>query len=85
MVPMALSKVLPTSKRETKKMIRYSIFLFSVLGMAATAIAHVTPMNASTAAEVRGTTIVYVTAAAVPAHHIVLQKCAIEDCSDTTQ
>lgn len=64
-------------------MIRYSIFLFSVIGMAATAIAHVTPAPATLASH--GTSIAYRTLAAAPAHGLVLEKCALEDCSDTPQ
>jgi hypothetical protein len=80
---MAQGKFLPSSKRETKKMIRYSIFLFSVLGMAATAIAHVTPAPATPSSH--GTSIAYRTVAAAPAHNLILEKCAVEDCSDTPQ
>jgi hypothetical protein len=66
-------------------MIRYSIFTFSVLGMAATAIAHVIPLNAQTGAISHGTSIAYQTAMATNAHPLILHKCALEDCSDTPQ
>ena len=66
-------------------MIRYSIFMFSVLGMAATAIAHVIPLTAQTGTISHGTSIVYQTAMATNGHPLVLHKCALEDCSDTPQ
>ena len=66
-------------------MIRYSIFMFSILGMAATAIAHVVPLTAQTGTVSHGTSIVYQTAMATTAHPLVLHKCALEDCSDTPQ
>jgi predicted restriction endonuclease len=67
-------------------MIRYSIFTFSVLGMAATAIAHVIPLTSQNPGTTsHGTSIVYQTAMATTVHPLILQKCALEDCSDTPQ
>jgi len=72
-------------------MIRYSLFLAIIAGTAATAIASVNPDNTQMAAiQSSGSSTVYQTsygpiALNIPAHHLVLQKCALEDCSDTPQ
>jgi hypothetical protein len=69
-------------------MIRYSIFLLSLIGMAATAIAHVDGGARFTdfgSVNSHGASIVYQTAVGMPSHQIVLEQCALEDCSDTPQ
>ena len=72
-------------------MIRYSLFLAIVAGTAATAIASVNPHTAQVAGiQYSGASTIYKTSSApvamnILAHHVVLQKCAVEDCSDTPQ
>ena len=68
-------------------MIRYTLFLGLVIGGAATALAHVQP---NTGGQWQADSVVYRTNNAqmafnVPAGHRVLEKCALEDCSDTPQ
>jgi hypothetical protein len=85
--------LLPRFARESKKMIRYTIFIAIVIGSAATAIANVNPVTRTIPASEMGASIVYKTSAAPAApivlamadHHLKLQKCALEDCSDTPQ
>jgi hypothetical protein len=72
-------------------MIRYSLFLAIIAGTAATAIASVNPSaNSVATVQSSGSSTVYKTsvdtlALNVPAHHVVLEQCAVEDCSDTPQ
>ena len=71
-------------------MIRYTIFMAIVIGTAATAIANVNPATRAIPASEMGASIVYKTSAApivlaIADHHLKLQKCALEDCSDTPQ
>ena len=87
MVATQFSKVLPTSMRETNKMIRYTLFLGLVIGSAATALAHVQTSNS---VQLHADSVVYRTndaqiALNVPAKPLVLHKCVLEDCSDTPQ
>ena len=68
-------------------MIRYTLFLALIIGSAATALAHVQPGNS---VQLQADSVVYRSndtqiALNVPVKHIVLQKCALEDCSDTPQ
>ena len=70
-------------------MIRYTLFLALVIGGAATALAHVQP-SASNSVQLRADSVAYRTndsqiALNVPTKHLVLQKCVLEDCSDTPQ
>ncbi len=67
-------------------MIRYSLFLGLIVGSTAAALAHVQPDNALTHFD----QVVYFdddakVALAEPTHRLILQKCAVEDCSDTPQ
>ena len=71
-------------------MIRYTLFIAIIAGTAATAIASVNPQRAPLDLQSSGSSVVYKTNLAslelgVPAHHVVLEKCAVEDCSDTPQ
>lgn len=72
-------------------MIRYSLFLAIIAGTAATAIASVNPVaNHMASVQSSGSSIVYKTSADtialnLPRHHLVLEQCAVEDCSDTPQ
>ena len=68
-------------------MIRYTLFLGLVIGSAATALAHVQPNNS---VQLHADSVAYLTserqiALNVPAKRLVLQKCGLEDCSDTPQ
>lgn len=71
-------------------MIRYTVFLAIVIGTAATAIANVNPVSRAIPMNETGTSIAYKTTAAPLVlasadHHVKLQQCALEDCSDTPQ
>ena len=71
-------------------MIRYTIFLAVVAGFAATAIAKVEPVKTHKFEDPTAITVAYKSTAdqlamLVPARHTILQKCALEDCSDTPQ
>ena len=71
-------------------MIRYTIFLAVVAGFAASAIAKVEPVKTHQFEDPTAITVAYKTnwlqvANFGPARHTVLQKCAVEDCSDTPQ
>jgi hypothetical protein len=66
-------------------MIRYSMFLFGVIGMGATAIASVAPLHGPARDASFGSVTVFQTTMADTSHKLVLQKCALEDCSDTPQ
>jgi hypothetical protein len=63
-------------------MIRYSIFIITVLATAATALASVKPLT-DFAIDPTAVTVIYKNLHVAPAHKIVLEKCALEDCSDT--
>jgi hypothetical protein len=63
-------------------MIRYSLFIITVLATAATAIASVKPATQFTI-DPTAVTVVYKTYDMAPVRKIVLEKCALEDCSDT--
>ena len=67
-------------------MIRYALFLGLVIGSTATALAHVHSETTPTQID----QVAYVDeeaklALAEPAEPLILQKCAVEDCSDTPQ
>ena len=64
-------------------MIRYTFFVLTVLGTAATAIAHVEPTNTAVASNPKNVSIFYKTDATPFIGTLVLEKCAKEDCSDT--
>jgi hypothetical protein len=66
-------------------MIRYTLFLAAVLGTAATAIASVKPADRFALTDPTAISIFYKTDATPALQHVVLAKCAIEDCSDTPQ
>ena len=67
-------------------MIRYALFLGLIIGTTATALAHVQPDTAPAHFD----QVVYFDedakmALAEPTQPLILQKCALEDCSDTPQ
>ena len=67
-------------------MIRYTLFLGLIIGSTAAALAHAQPEIASAHFD----QVVYLgddakLALAEPSHPLILQKCAVEDCSDTPQ
>ncbi len=85
MVTVRFSKALATAMRETTKMIRYALCLGLLIGSTA-ALAHVQPDTD----RVHIDQVVYFgedarMALAEPAQPLILQKCAVEDCSDTPQ
>jgi len=74
-------------------MIRYGLTLAALAAFAATGIASVAPITKSSTtfdASQSGSSTVSMTVASdaqvlnLP-HHVVLQKCAVDDCSDTPQ
>ncbi len=67
-------------------MIRYAILLGLVIGSTATALAHVQPeMGATQIDQMTYRNEVADVALAQSAQPLFLQKCAVEDCSDTPQ
>ena len=60
-------------------MIRYTVFVLTVLGTAVTAIANVAPAKTYTAGVTKNVSIFY-KSTGMP---LVLEQCAKEDCSDT--
>ena len=60
-------------------MIRYTVFVLTVLGTAVTAIANVVPAKTYTAGVTKNVSIFY-KSNGMP---LVLEQCAKEDCSDT--
>lgn len=64
-------------------MIRYALFLGLVMGSTASALAHVQPDNRS--AQIDQVIYIGEDAEVAMAEPLILQKCAVEDCSDTPQ
>lgn len=64
-------------------MIRYTLFVLTVLGSAATAIANVAPANSYVASNPKNVSVFYKTDATPFVGALVLEQCAKEDCSDT--
>ena len=64
-------------------MIRYTLFVITVLGTAATAIANVAPANSNVAINSKNVSIFYKTDTAPMIGALVFEKCLNEDCSDT--
>ena len=87
MVANLFTTFLPRYSRERNKMIRYTLFLGLILGTAASAVAHVETNFAKPDVV---DLVVYKSDEAqlalnIPAKHTKLEKCALEDCSDTPQ
>lgn len=61
-------------------MIRYTLFVLTILGTAATAIASIAPVDHSNPKNV---TIVFKNDAFPTIDGLVIEKCALENCSDT--
>jgi hypothetical protein len=79
-------KVLPSStltEQREKKMVRYSLFVITVLFSAASAIAAINPTDRTTLQNPKNVTIVFKNDAFPVLGPIVLEPCAKEDCSDT--
>ena len=64
-------------------MIRYALFVLTVLGTAATAITSVAPANSFEASNPKNVSIFYKTDALPRVEALVLEQCGVEDCSDT--
>ena len=64
-------------------MIRYTVFVLTVLGTAVTAIANVAPAKTYTAGVTMNVSIFYKSDEAPVSGPLVLEQCAKEDCSDT--
>lgn len=74
-------------KRETNKMIRYTLFVLTILGSAATAIASIAPADQYPIENNKNVSFVmkndiYPQIQGV-IDGIAVEKCAVEDCSDT--
>lgn len=64
-------------------MIRYTLFIAAVLGSAATAIAAIAPGEAVSLNSAAHTTVITKNQAWPVVGPLVLEQCAVEDCSDT--
>jgi len=64
-------------------MIRYTLFVLTVLGSAATAIAAIAPNHVMPMAGSKNVTIIEMNQAFPVYGPIVVEQCAVEDCSDT--
>ena len=65
-------------------MIRYSIFLLTIVALAAFSILELAPAQASPD-NPKNVTVIYQTSFSGGDHPVVLERCAKEDCSDTTE
>jgi len=63
-------------------MIRYTLFVLTVLGSAATAIAAIAPNHGMTLANSKNVTVIEKNQAFPVYGPIVVEQCAVEDCSD---
>lgn len=60
-------------------MIRYTLFVLTILGTAAAAVTTVTPANSFVMSASKNISVFYKN----QAFPLIVQKCAVEDCSDT--
>jgi hypothetical protein len=65
-------------------MVRYTLFVLTVLGSAATALASVNPATPITVSG-KNVTVIEMNQLWAPEGKLVVEKCALEDCSDTPQ
>lgn len=65
-------------------MIRYSIFLAAVFGLAIVGLSKLAPAQSSLG-NPKNVTVIYQVAFSGGTHPVVLESCAKEDCSDTAQ
>jgi hypothetical protein len=63
-------------------MVRYTLFVLAVIGSAATAVASINP---AVTIETRNVTVIEKNQFWPVSGELVVQKCAVEDCSDTPQ
>jgi hypothetical protein len=63
-------------------MIRYTFFVLTVLGSAATAIAAIAPASDIPAANAKNVTVIHMNQAFPVYGPIVVEQCAVENCSD---
>jgi hypothetical protein len=63
-------------------MIRYSLFVLTILGSAATAIAAITPASDMPAANAKNVTVIHMNQAFPVYGPIIVEQCAVENCSD---
>ena len=71
------------ANRETNKMIRYTLFVLTILGSAATAIASIAPADQYAITNPKAVSIVYMDSTTPMIDGVIVEKCAVEDCSDT--
>lgn len=64
-------------------MIRYTLFVFAIVGSAATAIASIAPVDHFASVNPKNVTIAVKNDAYPMIDGIVVEKCAVENCSDT--
>ena len=67
-----------------KQMVRYTLFVIAVIGSAATAIAAINP-KADLVTSTRNVTVIEKNQIWPIEGKLVVEKCAVEDCSDTPQ
>jgi hypothetical protein len=84
MVTTASGKFLPTTQREMSKMIRYSMFLVTIFGLAIFGLTKLAPAHTNMENN-KNITVAYETAFSGGSHPVVFEACAREDCSDTAQ
>ena len=65
-------------------MIRYTLFVLAIVGSAATAVASINP-NADVVVQPRNITVIEKNEFWPMEGALVVEKCALEDCSDTPQ
>jgi hypothetical protein len=65
-------------------MIRYSLFVFAVIGSAATAVAAIAP-NSATQINPMNVTVIEKNQTWHVVNELTVQECAVADCSDTPQ
>jgi hypothetical protein len=65
-------------------MVRYTLFALAVLASAATALASINP-STTFIVPTKNVTVIEMNQDWVPPGKLVLQRCAVEDCSDTPQ
>jgi hypothetical protein len=63
-------------------MIRYTFFVLTILGSAATAIAAISPKHSAIPTSGRNVTVIQKNQAFPVYGPIVVEQCAVEDCSD---
>ena len=64
-------------------MIRYTLFVLAIAGIAATTIVSAKHHDQFAITDATAITVIYKTSATAHHQNVILKKCAVEDCSDT--